>query len=165
MRLWTVAVASLALVSSAAADPTGLWRVANGAAEIRIDDCRGAMWGIIAWEKKVGNVDSENPNPALRGRPTLGIPVLMDMRPTRANLWEGEVYNAENGKTYNSRLTMTAPDTLRIEGCVLGGLICGGENWTRVPISAAAPPAPRAAGSACSSVPDAAGRPHKGGLK
>jgi hypothetical protein len=71
------------------------------------------------------------------------------MRPTKPGLWEGDVYNAENGKTYSSRISLTAPDVLRIEGCVLGGLICGGQNWTRVnaadtaPAARAAPPAAR----------------------
>jgi len=176
-----------------AAEPTGEWRVANGAANIRIDDCGGTLWGIVSWEKQPG-VDSQNPNPAERGRPTLGLPILKSMRPTKPGLWEGEVYNAENGKTYSSRISLTAPDVLRIEGCVFGGLICGGENWTRVKAetapaapappagpatSAPRPPAPAtrtarpAAGAgapaptltACSGIPDGAGAAHKGGLK
>jgi uncharacterized protein (DUF2147 family) len=181
-----------------AAEPTGEWRVANGAANIRIDDCGGVLWGIISWEKQPG-VDSHNPNAGERSRPTLGLPILRAMRPTKPGLWEGEVYNAENGQTYSSRISLTAPDVLRIEGCVFGGLFCGGENWTRVKIesapAASAPPAPppgpstsaqrpppapaaRAARpapgapaapsptpTACSSIPDAAGAAHKGGLK
>jgi uncharacterized protein (DUF2147 family) len=140
--LWvaTFLLPSLAL----AAEPTGEWRVANGAANIRIDDCGGALWGIISWEKQPG-VDSHNPNPGERSRPTLGIPILRAMRPTKPGLWEGEVYNAENGQTYSSRISLTAPDVLRIEGCVFGGLFCGGENWTRVKVetapAASAPPA------------------------
>ena len=125
-----------------AAEPTGEWRVANGAANIRIDDCHGALWGIISWEKEPG-IDSHNPNPDGRSRPTLGLPILRSMRPTKPGLWEGDVYNAENGQTYSSRISLTAPDVLRIEGCVLGGLICGGQNWTRV--NAAEGPAARAA--------------------
>jgi uncharacterized protein (DUF2147 family) len=187
----TFLLPSLAL----AAEPTGEWRVANGAAIIRIDDCAGALWGIISWEKQPG-LDSHNPNPSERSRPMLGVPILKAMRPTKPGLWEGEVYNAENGQTYSSRISLTAPDVLRIEGCVLGGLICGGENWTRVkaeiapaPPAAAAPPAgpgttarppapapatratrpavptPVPTLTACSSIPDGAGAAHKGGLK
>jgi uncharacterized protein (DUF2147 family) len=177
-----------------AAEPTGEWRVANGAANIRIDDCGGTLWGIVSWEKQPG-VDSQNPNPAERGRPTLGLPILKAMRPTKPGLWEGEVYNAENGKTYSSRISLMAPDVLRIEGCVFGGLFCGGENWTRVkletapaaPVPPAGPaasaqrapapapatraarpagaPAPTPTLTACSAIPDSAGAAHKGGLK
>jgi uncharacterized protein (DUF2147 family) len=184
-RLVAICAATFSLSALAhAAEPIGEWRVANGGANIRIDDCDGALWGVVSWEKEPG-IDSRNPNPAERSRPTLGLPILRAMRPTKAGLWEGEVYNAENGKTYSSRISLTAPDVLRIEGCVFGGLLCGGESWTRVkapevaPAAPAprtpAPPPPRAAArpnpapaptlTACSSIPDGSGAAHKGGLK
>jgi uncharacterized protein (DUF2147 family) len=164
-----------------AAEPTGEWRVANGDANIRIDDCDGALWGIISWEKEPGGLDSNNPKPAERNRPTLGLHILLAMKPTKPGLWQGEVYNAENGKTYSSRLSLTSPDVLRIEGCVLG-ILCGGENWTRVKAAEVAPPPPRTPPppqraarpnppapaptlTACSGIPDGAGPAHKGGLK
>jgi uncharacterized protein (DUF2147 family) len=160
-----------------AADPTGEWRVANGDANIRIDDCDGTLWGIISWEKSPG-VDEYNPNPAQRTRPTLGLHILLGMRPTKPGLWEGQIYNAENGKTYTSKLTLPSPEVLRVEGCVLG-FLCGGENWTRVKATEVAPqrtplppqrsakpnPAPAAPLTACSGIPDGAGLSHKGGLK
>ncbi len=187
---WFLAIcaATFLLAGSAfAAEPVGVWRVANGDANIRIDDCDGILWGIIAWEKDPGGVDSYNPNPADRTRPTLGIHILKAMRPTKPGLWEGEVYNAENGKTYTSHLSMTSADVMRIEGCVLG-FLCGGENWTRVKTADIAPPAPAARApapppprgakpaqatspapapvrTACSGIPDVAGAAHKGGLK
>lgn len=177
--IWT---ATFLLVSHAgAAEPTGEWRTANGVANVRIDDCDGVLWGIISWEKEPGGVDSYNPNPAERNRPTLGLRILLAMKPTKPGLWQGEVYNAENGKTYDSRISLVSPDVLRIEGCVLG-FLCGGENWTRVKTTEVAPPqraspAPQRAGrpnqapapvptpSACSGLPDNAGLAHKGGLK
>jgi uncharacterized protein (DUF2147 family) len=127
---------------AAAADPlpTGEWRVADGRANIRIINCDDVLWGVISWEKEPG-VDSENPDPARRNRPTLGLPILRAMKPTRPGLWEGEVYNADNGKTYTSRISLVAADVLRIEGCLLG-FLCGGENWTRVKDSVAPRPAP-----------------------
>jgi len=152
---WHLAIqAAVCLLSglALAAEPTGEWRVANGAANIRIDDCHGALWGIISWEKEPG-IDSHNPNPAERSRPTLGLPILRSMRPTKPGLWEGDVYNAENGTTYSSRITLTAPDVLRIEGCVLGGLICGGQNWTRVNAADTAPAARAAPLAARTPVP------------
>ena len=39
------------IVSALAADPTGDWRVADGVANIRIAECNGSMWGVVAWEK------------------------------------------------------------------------------------------------------------------
>jgi uncharacterized protein (DUF2147 family) len=123
---------TVALVSfqASAADPTGEWRVADGAAHIKIDDCGGRMWGIVSWAQQHG-IDENNPDPAKRNRSTLGMPVILGMRPAQANRWEGEIYNAQNGKTYSGSITLNSPDVLRIEGCVLG-FLCGGQTWTRV---------------------------------
>ena len=59
------------------------------------------------------------------------MPILLDMTPTKPNKWDGQVYNSKNGKTYSANISLFDPNTLRIQGCVLG-FLCGGENWTRV---------------------------------
>src|SRR5436853_639775 len=100
--------------------PTGEWRTANGWANIRIVNCAGALWGVVAWESMQGGRDTKNPDPALRGRPMLRAPILIDMKPNR-DRWEGQVYNSENGNTYMANIRLLNPNTLRIEGCVLGG--------------------------------------------
>lgn len=128
---------SSALVSPAlAADPTGDWRVADGVANIRVAQCSGSMWGVVAWEKTPGGRDLNNPDVSKQSRPTLGMPILINMKKTDANQWEGQVYNAKDGKSYDSTITPTDSEHLEIKGCVLG-FLCGGETWTRV-----APPIP-----------------------
>jgi len=117
--------------SAAAADPIGEWLVADGSARIGIDNCNGALWGVVTWEKEPG-VDSKNPDRSKRNLPTLHLPVLLAMTPAQEDRWDGKVYNAENGKTYTAHLTTTGPDQLRIEGCVFAGYLCGGETWQRV---------------------------------
>ncbi|WP_456776520.1 DUF2147 domain-containing protein [Bradyrhizobium sp. USDA 4369] len=118
--------------SALAADPTGDWRVSDGVANIRVAQCNGSMWGVVAWEKTPGGRDSNNPDPAKQSRPTLGMPILIDMkRKAGADQWEGQVYNAKDGQLYSSTITPSDPDHLEIKGCVLG-FLCGGETWTRV---------------------------------
>jgi uncharacterized protein (DUF2147 family) len=75
-------------------------------------------------------VDDKNPNPALRKRPMIGLPLFSGMQPVTAGKWSGQIYNADDGSTYASSVSVTGPDTLKVEGCV--GALCGGENWTRV---------------------------------
>src|SRR5215813_2737 len=138
--IWAATFLLTSYAAAAEPQPTGEWRTADGRANVRIDDCDGILWGIISWEKEPGGVDSYNPDPAGRNRPTLGLHILLAMKPTKPGLWQGEVYNPENGKTYDSRMSLNAPDVLRIEGCVLG-FLCGGENWTRVTAAPQPPPA------------------------
>jgi uncharacterized protein (DUF2147 family) len=116
----------------AAADPTGEWLVADGTARVRIAPCNGALWGVIAWTKEPGGTDENNPDPAKRGRPIIGLPILLNMKKASSNRWDGLVYNAENGKTYSSNISLASSNVLKIQGCVFGGLFCGGEDWTRV---------------------------------
>jgi uncharacterized protein (DUF2147 family) len=126
----------LSSAAAAAADesPAGTWRVEDGKALIRIVDCGGKYWGVVAWEKTPG-IDRRNPNPALRTRPTLGMPVLLDMSRDQANQWKGRIYNAEDGQTYESHVRLSGANALRVEGCVLG-FMCGGETWTRAAANA-----------------------------
>jgi len=132
-----------------AADPTGDWKVADGVATIRVAQCNGNMWGAVSWEKTPGGKDKNNPDPAKQSRPTLGMPILIDMKKKAGtDAWEGQVYNAKDGQLYSSTIKPVGTDQLEIQGCVLG-FLCGGETWTRVgppiPMSVAGNPA--AAGS------------------
>lgn len=158
MRTLGFALIALALASgpawaagpgpNAAVDPRGDWLVHDGTAVIHIDGCtdvRDALCGVIAWTKTPGGFDKNNPDPTKRDTPILGLPILSTMKPSSSGgRWDGEVYNAENGKTYTAYIELKSPDVLRIEGCVLGGLLCGGEDWTRteLPKEPPHPPAP-----------------------
>jgi uncharacterized protein (DUF2147 family) len=115
-----------------AADPTGDWRVADGVANIRVAQCNGNMWGVVAWEKTPGGRDKNNPDVSKQSRPTLGMPILIDMKKKAGvDQWEGQVYNAKDGQLYSSTIKPVGTDQLEIQGCVLG-FLCGGETWTRV---------------------------------
>jgi len=120
------------LNAALAADPTGDWKVADGVANIRVAQCSGSMWGVVAWEKVPGGKDKNNPDTAKQSRPTLGMPILIDMKKKQGvDAWEGQVYNAKDGQLYSSTIKPVGTDQLEIQGCVLG-FLCGGETWTRV---------------------------------
>jgi uncharacterized protein DUF2147 len=106
--------------------------VADGVANIRVAECNGSMWGAVAWEKTPGGRDDNNPDVSKQNRPTLGMPILIDMKKKAGvDQWEGQVYNAKDGKLYTSTIKPVGSDQLEIQGCVLG-FLCGGETWTRV---------------------------------
>src|SRR6476469_6148084 len=120
------------VASALAADPTGDWRVADGVANIRVAQGNGSMWGAVAWEKTPGGKDINNPDASKQSRPTLGMPILIDMKKKAGvDAWEGQVYNAKDGQLYSSTIKPVGTDQLEIQGCVLG-FLCGGETWTRV---------------------------------
>jgi uncharacterized protein (DUF2147 family) len=140
------------LAPALAVDPTGDWRVADGVANIRVAQCNGSMWGAVAWEQETGGRDTHNPDVSKQDRPTLGMPILIDMKKKPGvDAWEGQVYNAKDGQYYSSTIKPIDPDHLEIQGCVLG-FLCGGETWTRVagpipssPVNSMAKGSPKAA--------------------
>jgi hypothetical protein len=90
------------------------------------------MWGAVSWEKVPGGHDINNPDVSKQSRPTLGMPILIDMKKKPGvDQWEGQVYNGKDGKLYSSTIKPVGSDQLEIQGCVLG-FLCGGETWTRV---------------------------------
>lgn len=136
-----------ALGSAHAAEPIGEWQVEEKVATIKIVDCDGHLWGVVASEARPGGTDSKNPDKAKRGRPTLGMPVLLDMTKSteEKDRWDGKIYNAKDGEIYKASITLKSPNSLRVEGCYVWPL-CGGQTWTRVaeapPAIAATPKAP-----------------------
>lgn len=124
-----------------AADPGGDWMVADKTAVIRVAPCPPAAsprpaapptyCGAIIWTKGPPGTDRNNPDPAKRERSVIGLQIISDMKAAAApNKWEGEIYNAEDGKTYSASVALTNENVLRVKGCVLG-ILCGGEDWTK----------------------------------
>jgi uncharacterized protein (DUF2147 family) len=120
------------VVPALAAAPLGEWVVEDAVARVRIVDCDSHLWGVISWEKRPGELDAENPDKTKRTRPTLGIPILLNMTksPSDADQWVGKIYNAQNGKLYDAKIKPIGTDKLELKGCVLG-FLCGGQTWTR----------------------------------
>lgn len=132
----------LAAGAAHAAEPLGEWKVEDDKATIRIVDCNSRLWGVIASEKIPGNTDSKNPDKAKRTRLTLGVPVLLNMKKVtdEKDKWEGQIYDATSGKTYDSSIQLKSANALRVEGCV-AMILCGGQTWVRVADTAQTPPA------------------------
>ena len=123
-------------VKGAGADAGGIWLTQAGDAKVRVSKCGGGICGEVVWLKDPINpttgkpqVDDKNPNPALARRPMIGLPLFRNMRPSGPNRWSGQIYNADDGNSYASNISVSGPDTLKVEGRV--GAFCGGETWTR----------------------------------
>ena len=122
-----------------AADPSGTWLTQTGGSRIRLADCGGALCGTIIWLKEPNDpdtgkpkTDKNNSDAAKRSRPLLGVQIVLGMKPAGAGRWTRQVYNAEDGKTYSGNLTYSGGNSLQLQGCALGGLVCKGQTWTKV---------------------------------
>jgi uncharacterized protein (DUF2147 family) len=156
----TILLAATASAAAQTADPVGEWLVKDGSARIKVVSCPQEqnqppiLWGVIWAEMKPGR-DTANPDPSMKNRPMLGVPILINMKQTQANRWDGKIYDARGGSIYDANVTLNRNDMLEVRGCV-ASIFCGGEDWKRVtgtntpplPEPAQASPAPQAKGGA-----------------
>jgi uncharacterized protein (DUF2147 family) len=132
-------------------DPSGLWFTKNDGSIIKIAPCGAFYCGALVWLKEANDVDGKpksdqfNEDSAKRGRPMVGIKLLIDLAPEK-DRWRGKAYNPEDGKTYDitfKTVTDKVPgDKAEIEGCIMK-ILCKTDTFTRtqtIPKSAQAKP-------------------------
>lgn len=138
-RFMAAAVLALGVAGTAqAADPVqGDWLTEGGSAKVRVAPCAGdaaKMCGTIVWLKgaKPGVVskDVNNPDPALRSRPLMGLALIRDFKPAGPGKWkDGKIYDPSAGKTYASKISATGDGALKVEGCI--SVICKAQTWKK----------------------------------
>jgi len=134
---FALAVSMIALTSVAAraADPNGLWLSQDGDVKMKVSHCGPAICGNIAWLKHPNDeqgrpkVDKNNSDASRRNRPIIGTPIMLSMKADGADKWSGQVYNAEDGKTYSGSFTLAGANRADLKGCV--AIICKSKSWTR----------------------------------
>ena len=135
IRALLAAMLLLAPLPGAAAGPSveGLWLTDDGKAVIRIAPCGQRMCGRIARVLDTGpnvpSTDVNNPDPARRGQPILGLQVLSGFQGGPAQWTGGQAYDPKSGSRYKSSLRLNADGSLRVTGCVL--FVCRSKRWTR----------------------------------
>jgi len=128
--------------ANAATDPAfGDWLTQAKDGKVRIGPCEAnpaQACGTLIWFKLPAGTppgpphDAHNPDPALKSRPLMGLPIIMGFRREAPGRWvDGRIYDPNDGKTYRSKMSLAPDGTLRVAGCVL--VFCQTQTWTRVP--------------------------------
>jgi len=135
IRALVAALLLLVPLPGAAAAPSveGLWLTDDGKALVRIAACGTRMCGRIARVLDTGpnvpGTDVNNPDPARRTRPIVGLQVLSGFHGGPLQWTGGQAYDPKSGSSYKSRLRLNADGSLRVTGCVL--FACRSKRWTR----------------------------------
>jgi uncharacterized protein (DUF2147 family) len=95
--------------------PVGRWIVDDGDRRVQIIPCGKSLCGIISVAKPDA-VDRFNPDPDLRNRTIINLPVLIEMTQTESNRWEGQIYNTRDGRTYFGKTSLRSANLLEVEG-------------------------------------------------
>lgn len=79
-------------------------------------------------------LDKENANEKLRNRPLMQLELVTNLVYKGNNTWgDGEIYNPEDGKTYNCEVSLKDANSMDLRGYVMGLSFLGkSKTWTRV---------------------------------
>lgn len=116
-----------ALSTTAFADVTGVWATEEGEtggyAIVMVTACEDDPAKICGTITDI--IDNEN-------RESVGKPIILDMEDKGNGKFRGgKIYAPDQDKWYNSRMVFKG-DVLAVYGCVAGGLICRGQDWSRI---------------------------------
>jgi Uncharacterized protein conserved in bacteria (DUF2147) len=102
--------------SQPATTPLGLWLTQERAGKVRIEQCGANLCGYSVDAKSNQN----------------GEQVLINMKPGNDAKWSGRILDPNTGSAYDSTIALQGSDTLRIQGCAMSGMFCGGQTWSRL---------------------------------
>lgn len=132
-----IALAPILIGSALAGDPLGTWLAGDKKGKIHIVNCGGAVCGNLIWLAEPNDpatnqprLDDKNADPSKRTRPLLGIPIVLSMKQSGPDKWDGQVYNSRDGQTYAGSFTLTSANSAELKGCV-AVVLCKSETWTR----------------------------------
>ena len=107
-----------------AKDVAGVWVTEKGTTggwlHVEIASCGDAYCGTVVSAKGPGDKSS------------VGTTIIKDMKlGTSGKFSDGQIFAPDTKKWYASTMQLGG-DKLSVSGCVLGGLICRSQTWTRL---------------------------------
>ena len=109
----------------------GRWVTESGNLEVQVEPCGDALCGKVV--KVLANRAMSGPGdmtPA-DSRDPLGMTLLSGLKPTGEGEWTGQIYNRENAKHYNVRMSTTGADQLVLRAYVGLPLFGKTQVWRR----------------------------------
>src|SRR5947208_779181 len=92
--------------------PIGVWLTEEKEGKVRIEQCGANLCGYSVDKRTNQN----------------GEQVLINMKPGK-DKWSGRILDPNTGSTYDSTIAMKGSSSLRVQGCAMGGMFCGGQTW------------------------------------
>ncbi|ETW13929.1 hypothetical protein ATO8_03526 [Roseivivax marinus] len=127
MKRISAMIAGLVMAAgAAAADPVeGMWKTQpddGSYAHVRMTPCGDKLCGVIQ-RTFDSNGEYDSPNK--------GKVLVINMVPQGGGAYEGRVWRPSNDKVYLGKMQL-AGNSLKLQGCVAGGLLCSSQTWSRL---------------------------------
>jgi uncharacterized protein (DUF2147 family) len=129
----SIAVAVALLVGTAPAlsrapGQANVFRNPQNSVHVRIHPCGKGRCGTVVWANDKAKADSA------RGgtRNLVGTELFREFREVSPKVWKGKVFVPDVNKVFTGTGTIKDPNTIIARGCLIAGIGCKAQTWTRV---------------------------------
>ena len=130
-------LAKLAFIAVAAAVPItastqaaleGHWKNPKGSVVVRVSSCGDAYCGVV-----IEASDKAKATAKKGGTPNLiGTRILSGMKPVGDGTYKGQAFDPKRNIRAPATIRLLGSSTLVVKGCLISGIICKEQRWTRV---------------------------------
>jgi uncharacterized protein (DUF2147 family) len=116
MSMMLLAAPALAQDATLSERTYGTWKNPKNSVHVEAQECGGKMCGVVVWANDKAKAD------ARRGGTDqlIGRQLFQDFE------------EQQEGRTFHGTVTIIDADTLEGKGCLIGGIGCKSQVWTRV---------------------------------
>ena len=114
--------------AAAAASVEGRWANPKRSVIIEVARCGPAYCGTVVWASAKAKENARKGGT----RNLIGTRILSGARPVGKGVYKGRAFVPRRNIHSAATIRQTGPNTMVVEGCALGGLLCKEQRWTRV---------------------------------
>jgi uncharacterized protein (DUF2147 family) len=120
--------AAVPFTASAKAALEGHWKNPKGSVVVRVSSCGDAYCGVV-----IQASDKAKATAKKGGTPNLiGTRILSGMKPVGDGTYKGQAFDPKRNIRAPATIRLLGSSTLVVKGCLISGIICKEQRWTRV---------------------------------
>jgi uncharacterized protein (DUF2147 family) len=129
MKRTLILLASLLLAAPVSAQALeGQWTNYKKNVVVQVERCGNAYCGrVIQASERAKEKARKGGTPNL-----IGTQILTGLRPMGDGRFRGQAFVPKRNLHATATVQQVSDDVMQVQGCVLGGLLCDKERWTRV---------------------------------
>lgn len=123
-----IALAGGSASSRSADEFSGVWRNPKNTVHLQLRPCGSRICGDVVWATETARADAARGGKA----ELIGQQLLRDFVRGDDGLARGKVFVPDLGLTFKGYAQHVNDNAIKVKGCLVGGLICRSQVWTRV---------------------------------